>query len=895
MVQSGNVRIAALAIGSGRLGELARLDAASIGALIVYAPDLMAAGDGLGGTYAWSAVPLVDNGTSVIVPSYNPTNGAWVLSTANASTQFTGPQSHASLAALKASKPPASGHDLRHVTGYASDNDGGGGPFVWKPGDTTPDDGCTCLASTYVGAPAGRWCRIYSGPLDARWFGVVADWNQATQSGTDNIATLRALIATIPASQTFPTQILLPRGGVYCSDSLRVNRNVEFLGAGKMSYHAQTAITSALVFPPLKGLIFDGYFSSQDYPGGRADSSYLHDVHVLSTQALASDDGGDWGQAMFQLDTTFSTWAHLAATASLGTCVIPSGLTVGSNVGEYYGDGHTRGTMGAVVPVMFRCTTAGTKGSAEPGAFAMAGIAQLGTTIAASSGTAVWTVESVPKDFLNGHAYVPLQNVVIPGDNDHVFQCVIGGTTITGALNAAANGLGVRCNANFQSPAFGAVFYDAGTTVDTPSDGVVLPFVNGTLHGVDTTDLTSSGTVYVWTGSAYTAITYTGKTGTTLTQCNGGTGTLHAGAEIGQGVQWKHLVGGELVAILAANVRIERVTVGGATGAACWVTSNYQHGPSGGADFTIIDRLSIMPSGSGVTFQGSDANGCRTNSWEAYFLGAGHTNVDNAAYLNLSIPKFGNAGVTLKDHGQANRHDSHYSQFANSPAYRNDLLGNPTGTNSTWLNCDSENGIQSLILSPAVAVEIVQGLHPDSTCVHLHGSHGQNIRGQCPLASNGAKSVTATLGQSNKGVAAALSIFNSDDSYSMGYSPSEDWTARPHGWWVFGQQDVPTGWLGTAFMHGRPVAGVANWNTGSAVGAESTSVPFWITNTAFWLGYSPNTDPISISRGTSAPASGYWVAGSIRYNDNVASGQPEGWRCTATGSPGTWSAMANHP
>lgn len=50
-----------------------------------------------------------------------------------------------------------------------------------------------------------------------------------------------------------------------------------------------------------------------------------------------------------------------------------------------------------------------------------------------------------------------------------------------------------------------------------------------------------------------------------------------------------------------------------------------------------------------------------------------------------------------------------------------------------------------------------------------------------------------------------------------------------------------------------------------------------------------------VAFGTAAPGSGTWVAGDVCWNKSVASGQPEGWRCTAAGTPGTWSAMANHP
>lgn len=46
-------------------------------------------------------------------------------------------------------------------------------------------------------------------------------------------------------------------------------------------------------------------------------------------------------------------------------------------------------------------------------------------------------------------------------------------------------------------------------------------------------------------------------------------------------------------------------------------------------------------------------------------------------------------------------------------------------------------------------------------------------------------------------------------------------------------------------------------------------------------------------RMTAAPNSDYWYVGTIVWNSAPASGQPEGWICTATGSPGTWRALAN--
>jgi len=43
--------------------------------------------------------------------------------------------------------------------------------------------------------------------------------------------------------------------------------------------------------------------------------------------------------------------------------------------------------------------------------------------------------------------------------------------------------------------------------------------------------------------------------------------------------------------------------------------------------------------------------------------------------------------------------------------------------------------------------------------------------------------------------------------------------------------------------------------------------------------------------GTAAPATGTWTQGDITWNTAVAVGQPQGWRCTVSGTPGTWVAM----
>src|SRR5262249_76224 len=151
--------------------------------------------------------------------------------------------------------------------------------------------------------------------------------------------------------------------------------------------------------------------------------------------AVVSDGLGNWGRAMFQLDTTLDTWNYLPQVVPLGTVVIRSGAPVGSSYMEYYGDGHTRNTTHLV---MFRCTQSGDKGTSEPWQFAWYGLANVGQEVPAwmdpmdpNKIPAKWTVESVPKDYENGTPYVAGQRVVLPGDNDHVFECLEAGTSRT--------------------------------------------------------------------------------------------------------------------------------------------------------------------------------------------------------------------------------------------------------------------------------------------------------------------------------------------------------------------------------------------------------------------------------------------------------------------------------
>lgn len=106
-------------------------------------------------------------------------------------------QSVATFAALRALTTLSGGPGAIVVRSRANPGDGGGGVFVYDAADTTTaDNGGTILVPTAT--LTGRWYRLYSGALDIRWFGGVADWNGTT--GTDNLPALTAAVASITHS-----------------------------------------------------------------------------------------------------------------------------------------------------------------------------------------------------------------------------------------------------------------------------------------------------------------------------------------------------------------------------------------------------------------------------------------------------------------------------------------------------------------------------------------------------------------------------------------------------------------------------------------------------------------------------------------------------------------------
>lgn len=95
------------------------------------------------------------------------------LDTLDSTVLVSGAQSIVSRAALRALDVSTLVHrDVVNIGAAASAGDGWAGSFYYDSGSAAADDGALTIAPT-VGS--GRFKRIYSGPLDVRWFGAVGD------------------------------------------------------------------------------------------------------------------------------------------------------------------------------------------------------------------------------------------------------------------------------------------------------------------------------------------------------------------------------------------------------------------------------------------------------------------------------------------------------------------------------------------------------------------------------------------------------------------------------------------------------------------------------------------------------------------------------------------------
>lgn len=120
------------------------------------------------------------------------------------------------------------------VLGYHRFGDGGGGVFRWDDSSDTEDGG-----TVFPAEPQGQWKRIFSGPLNVRWFGARAD-GQTSAPTNDREAIQAAVDAAqssfasynppgVDAHFSAPT-IFFPTGVYRVEGSIAVNSYLRLVG-----------------------------------------------------------------------------------------------------------------------------------------------------------------------------------------------------------------------------------------------------------------------------------------------------------------------------------------------------------------------------------------------------------------------------------------------------------------------------------------------------------------------------------------------------------------------------------------------------------------------------------------------------------------------------------------
>ncbi len=123
------------------------------------------------------------------------------------------------LADLRNTTGTTEGEVIR-LLGYVSNGDGGGGEFFWSASSTATDNTGTVVKATATAT--GRWLRLFSGPVNVKWFGArgdnSADDTNAFQRAIDYVDSLGGGQIDVPfeGGETYKANIVIAnRRGVH--------------------------------------------------------------------------------------------------------------------------------------------------------------------------------------------------------------------------------------------------------------------------------------------------------------------------------------------------------------------------------------------------------------------------------------------------------------------------------------------------------------------------------------------------------------------------------------------------------------------------------------------------------------------------------------------------------
>jgi hypothetical protein len=153
--------------------------------------------------------------------------------------------------------------EIRVLKGFSVDGDGGGGNFQWS--DTPAiDDGGTILNDGGFGANEPGWRRIFSGPIDALWFGAIGNGSTNGQE----VALNRTILAAVnrqkisAATQVSQPDVVFPAGVYRIAASVSlINYFGRLHAEGAVLYSSDPAVdllTNVGKWLCIRGVTFEG-------------------------------------------------------------------------------------------------------------------------------------------------------------------------------------------------------------------------------------------------------------------------------------------------------------------------------------------------------------------------------------------------------------------------------------------------------------------------------------------------------------------------------------------------------------------------------------------------------------------------------------------------------------
>jgi hypothetical protein len=187
--------------------------------------------------------------------------------------------------------------DAIEVLGFSVPGDGGGGTWYWDALSTGREDFGTVCAAT--NRPAGRWKRVYSGPLNIRWFG-------AAETGDAS----GAIQQTIDKAADSGASVFIPNGVYTVSQGLYLPEHVSMLLSGedftKSIIRCGTNMSNVLTigtsaYPPgtqaltISQLSIDGNNQAQcGIYGGSVQDSTFYRIRIKGTLRDGLALGSGW-------------------------------------------------------------------------------------------------------------------------------------------------------------------------------------------------------------------------------------------------------------------------------------------------------------------------------------------------------------------------------------------------------------------------------------------------------------------------------------------------------------------------------------------------------------------------------------------------------------------------